>query len=260
MRASLALVVVCMAWVLTAPAWGGTVYVPLNTRTEDNSIHYETRLLVSNRGTVDRRFSTFGIPVNGDGTERSEDHSPPFFGGKAGGTIRMVTQDEERTSFLEIVSAPQLSFRAELVSVDSQGQDLHSAELPIITDLNIVPANETILLQGLERTLDGDITDFALVNMGEESATCEVTVWRNDGSQVAVSVALSRPPLSLGVFTDALGILQESVAFRARLQVGCDQPFYAFAVRYNTATGGVSVINPSASGASTLLAPGSEPP
>ena len=247
-------------WSLAGPAVGGTLYVPLNTQTQIGDIRFETHLLVTNKGGQVRRFNVFSIPQNTDGTVRMEGDPNPSTGVSADRTIVVVPQTEAGTTLLEVTSAPQLVFRGELVSLDGNGGVLHRTEIPLLTDRTLVEAGETIYLQGLERGGEDRVTHFGLINLSAQVAQCTISVFRADGGQIAGTVVLSRLPLSLSLFEDVLGILQEVQGTNARLQVSCDQPFYAYGVRLNGTTGAVSFITPSASGASELVRPGSEPP
>ena len=82
-----------------------------------------------------------------------------------------------------------------------------------------------------------------------------IQLFRADGTQIGATATVSVAPLSLRHFGDALGTLGATSLADARAQVSCNQLFFAFAPVFNPARTLLSLVTPSASGASTLAGP-----
>lgn len=241
------------------PAFAGTVYVPVAKIDPDaQGISYHTRLVLSNTGQVPRRATPSVIALNADGTDRGDVEvlSPVVVNG--GSTV--VVQDllgGVKTALVELSMAPQLLASAQVVSVETGGAERLGATWPIISDANLIPANEVAHLQGWMRSSTAK-TDFGVVNLGG-AAVCEVDVYRVDGVHLG-NYELQRPALSFALFHDVLTSIGVTSGGQLRAEVSCDQPFYAFASITDDETHEHTVLTPSALGTSTLQVPGEAPP
>ena len=252
----LALALICVA----APAFGGTVYVPILSENGSDDTTYLTRVWLTNHGNGPQSVETLLLADNTNGTNRdgkkSSKTSIP-----AGGTV--VLEVESGPGLLEIIAsgakAGDLAISAEVRNPDQKGaQETHSV-VPIISSENARAGGDILALQGLRRT-GGVFTNLVVVNLGHSAAQCSVKVFRAGGDQIASTALLSLKALTQVQFPDALNSLGEKSARDVNSQVECDQPFFAYLTLYEQGSGEVLVLEPSASGDSSLAAPGEEEP
>lgn len=240
------------------PAFAGTVYIPVTSRTVGTTT-YVTRLWLSNPGAASRRFSVLFLPANTDGTARSG-LTPQSFTLAPGGTLLLSGLAPSGASgLLELTGAPQVLATARLDAVDPL-HTLGSAYVPAISSKNLVARNGSADLLGLERGTTGPVTHLGVVNLGQQAAQCTVRVSRVNGTPVGDAAIVSVPPVSLRRFEDALGLLGVTAIADARAGISCDQDFSAFAEVVGAAAPAVVVVTPSLSLDSTLAPPGSTPP
>lgn len=250
---------VLAAAVAIGPAYAGTVYVPVaKTNPNAQGVSYQTRVVLSNTGQVQRRATPSVIALNADGTERDDVEvlSPVLVNGGATVVVQNLLGGLE-TALVELNMAPQLLASAQVVSVDGAGAVSLGATWPIISDSNLTPADQVAHLQGWMRSTTAK-TDFGLVNLGG-AAVCDVDVYRIDGVHLG-HYELQRPALSFALFQDVLNAIGVSSGSQLRAEVSCDQPFYAFASTTDDVTHEHSVVTASALGTSTLQVPGEAPP
>lgn len=228
---------------LATPAFAGTVYVPLSTETQGiDGLTFETQIWATNLGAVERRFDIRFIPTETDGTsggEVTEFTVPPA-------TTMRIDQVVATTGkgLLEVAGAPQINLRSQVTpTLDSLAR--LGTTLPVVTPLNVLPADSLANVQGWERSAQAE-TDFVLVNIGEEGSECRVEVLRADGSAVMSPTVLQMKPLSHRQFTDVLGLLNMQIVKDIRAEVSCDQPFYTYSLVTDPANGEVRVLPPTA--------------
>lgn len=251
----------CLALVLSViavPAFAGTVYVPIiDEDAAVTGIDYQTKLWISNQGAVDRRFTSLNLGLDTDGTDRENLADPTTTLVVAESTkVAMVTGAAAQSGLLEMVAAPQLAISARLEAPNSA---VLGTPLPVITSDNLTAADGEIFLQPWV-TGGNRVTDFYVVNLGHESASCRVDVVRANGSPVFPGAVINFKPVSMRSFVDVLGILGQQSLKDVRARVSCDQDFYAFATTYDLETGEVLVVEAAGTGVSELVVPGTEPP
>lgn len=213
-----------------APSFAGEVYVPYTSNRALQGTTYRTKVWVTNTGGVARKFSTRFIEQGADGTtvtpQPGNELSVP-----AGGTLLLTNlAPQDKVGMLEISGAPQLVVNARLDALNAQGAVVSSTNMPVISTANVIKANATAQLQGLERTSRGTLTDFGLVNVSTQAAQCTVKAFRANSTQIAQTVALSVPPLAVFHFSEALVTLGEPAVADARIEVTCDKQFFPYAV------------------------------
>ena len=214
-----------------APAFAqGEVYVPYTSNRSLQGTIYRTKVWVTNTGGTARKFSTRFIEQGIDGTKvpsqpGNDLNVPP------GGTLLLTNlAPQEKIGMLEISGAPQLVVNARLDALNAQGAIVSSTNMPVISTANVIKANATAQLQGLERTSRGTLTDFGLVNVSTQAAQCTVKAFRANSTQIAQTVALSVPPLAVFHFSEALLALSEPSVADARIETTCDKQFFPYAV------------------------------
>jgi hypothetical protein len=214
-----------------APALAqGEVYVPYTSNRSIEGTIYRTKVWVTNTGGTARKFSTRFIEQGTDGTK-----VPPQPGNDLnvppGGTLLLTNlAPQDKIGILEISGAPQLVVNARLDALNNQGAVVSSTNMPVISTANVVKANGTAQLQGLERTSRGTLTDFGLVNVSNQQAQCSVKAFRANSTQIAQTVALSVPPLAVFHFSEALLALSEPAVADARIETTCNKQFFPYAV------------------------------
>ncbi len=239
-----------------APAFAGEVYVPYASNQTIQGTTYRTKVWVTNVGSVARKFSTRFIEQGIDGTkvpaQPGNDLSVP-----AGGTLLLNNlAPQTKVGLLEISGAPQLVVNARLDALNAQGQVVSSTNMPVISTANVMKPNATAQLQGLERTSRGTLTDFGLVNVGEQAAQCTIKAFRANSTQIAQTVTLSVPPLAVFHFSEALVTLGEPAVADARIETTCDKQFFTYAVVFKVGGPEASFVTPSGSLEGDLIAGG----
>ncbi|HRC85981.1 MAG TPA: hypothetical protein PK413_10265, partial [Thermoanaerobaculia bacterium] len=212
------------------------------------------------KGEEARRFSSYFIPTDTDGTDRPDgSNSAPDFTVNGRNTVQLTDfAPVGGVGMLELTGAPQLLITAKLVPIVEDGEKL-GATLPVISSDNLLPANTLVQIQELERT-DTRQTDFVLANLAQTAASCNVAAFRFDGSAIGSAGVVTLPPLSHKLYEDLLGGLGETQLAAARLTVSCNQTFYAYAVTFDKEMGEATVLNPSKGLDSSLSRPGDAPP
>jgi hypothetical protein len=243
-----------------APAFAGTVYVPVTANRTVGTITYGTRLWLSNPGTVERRFSVLFLPAGTDGTVRTG-LTPQSFTMAAGGTLLLTNLAPDGTSgLLELTGAPQILATARLDASDPLRSVGSSAYVPAISSKNLVAQGGNADLLGVQRGATGPVTHLAVVNLGQQPAQCTIRASRVNGDPIGDAATVFIQPVSERRFDDALGSLGITDVTDARLSVTCDKSFYAFAEVLGTTSPGVVVVTPTLSLDSTLTPPGTAPP
>jgi len=246
-----------LPFILTIPAWAGTVYVPYVGPLEIGGVQYETQIWASNTDfELPRRIEHDFIPALSDGTERTGE--PTLVRLRPGFTTRLRVS-EQKAGLVEIFATPHVAITARLVRADADlGNPTVGAQLPVISSDNIVPALEMATIQGWEG-IDGRLSsNLNLVNMGTEPTRCQASVYHANGILLSPTALISLQPLTMAQFESVLQLLGAGNARDVRAEISCDQPFYAFGSLYQVDPVGAVFIPPSASGMSDLVRPGDE--
>ncbi|HEY3569619.1 MAG TPA: hypothetical protein VGP73_16930 [Thermoanaerobaculia bacterium] len=220
-----------------APIHAATVYVPLLDPVNATGSPLATQLWISNYDGVARPYTTT-LLSDQDGVEAKAASS---------------TVPARRAVFLDRAAAQgetgllAIDDDSEALLVDAwvksgRGQNLHYAGLPVITSETQAAAGSAIYLNGVGKSGSRDVTQLALINLGDAASQCQVDVVAEDGSLVRNAGSVEVPAKSMSRFEDALGLRGEPAA---TAQVSCDQPFYAVAALADSKTTEVSFVNPS---------------
>jgi len=260
-------IAVCLALALalaSLPSFAGTVYVPILSDNGVNGTDYVTRIWLTNRGNGPLTVETLFLANNTDGTKNRGD------GGKAAdktivraGTT-VVLEVDSGPGLLEIVTpgdgAGALAISAEIRnSKQDSAKETHSIA-PVLSSDNVGAAGDVLTLQGLRRTEGGVYTNLLLVNLAHSESQCTVKTFKTNGQQIAGTALLTLKPLTQVQFADALNVLGEAQIRDVHAQIQCDQPFFAYLTSYERTGGEVLVVGPSATGDSSLAAPGKDEP
>lgn len=258
-RVHLAALALLLCLGLAAPAFAGSVYVPLAADQTENGVRYQTQVWVTNEGATERRFDAYFVPTGTDGTER---------GGAVGQTTTVPPNTTIQLStvvgageagMLEISGAPQIVVNARMVATVNGVASL-GTPMPVVSSENMFEADGMAHLQGWMRS-SALRSDFGIVNLGHEPATCSIAVFRSNGSQIQSTAVISMPALGHRQFDDALGLLGVQSISAVRSTASCDQPFYVYLRTYNVNTGELFMTLPSEKLESSILTvPGEGPP
>ncbi|MFN7963213.1 MAG: hypothetical protein U0002_18275 [Thermoanaerobaculia bacterium] len=237
----------------------GTVYVPLAKDVVIDGIRYQTQIWVSNKGDVPRRFGALFLPNDTDGTSRPDGNPAPNIGINGGATLQLTgIAPANSVGMLEISGAPQILVTAKLVSTVNGVEHIGTA-LPVISSDNLIAAGTQINLQNFDRSTTRR-TDFLLVNLAQTAASCNVALFRADGTSIGDPAVVTLLPLSHREYGDVLNALGEANIAAARLVATCDKTYFAYALNYDRATGDATVQLPSQDLDSALTRPGDNPP
>lgn len=247
-----------------APAFAGTVYVPVLSDNGVDDTDYVTRVWITNEGNAAQTVESLLLPMNSDGTLDRENGNKTAQKTVVRRGETAVLEIEGRPGLLEIATEGQnarlLAINAEVRNKALPGSSETHTTAPVIHSDNIADAGGTLTLQGLRRTAAGVFSNVLLANLGHEETQCSVKVFRADGGQIAGTALLTLKALSQVHFPDALALLGQEAIRDVNARVSCDQPFYAYLSLYERATGEVVFVRPSASGDSSLSRPGEDQP
>ncbi|MFL6236268.1 MAG: hypothetical protein ACJ76N_24260 [Thermoanaerobaculia bacterium] len=236
MKKSLACALSLSALSLAVPIQAATLYVPVLEPVNATGAPLATQLWISNFDGVARPYST-ALLADREGVETKE----------AGATVparRAVYLDraaaQGETGLLAIDADAELLVNAWVKS--GRGKNVHYAGLPVISSETQMAAGAEAYLNGVGRQGSRDVTQLALINLGEAASQCEVDVVAEDGSLVRNAGSVEVPAKSMSRIEDALGLRGEPAV---TAKVSCDQPFYALAALADSKTSEVSFVNPS---------------
>lgn len=245
----------------TGAAFAGTVYIPVPDPVGSSGSSHSMQVWITNTGSVQRPYTATFLQAESDGLQRPPNPTgTPVPPGRT--TLLGGIGVSGKVGLLEIDTSTQISIEARLVNTSPGGQ-ISISSVPVISSENLFAAGKTAIVEGLGRdNVRGDISNLGIVNLAKLASQCEVRIFRANGSQIGGTVALAFKPLSLRHFSDAFGLLGEQSLADARFHVTCNQPFYAYATIFLRSSSQLVLVDPSATGASTLSGPGggSEPP
>ncbi|HEY4562336.1 MAG TPA: hypothetical protein VIJ36_05110 [Thermoanaerobaculia bacterium] len=224
---------------LAAPLHAATVYVPVLEPLSAVGAPLPTQLWISNYDGIERPYTTTLLPDQQGAEAKSASATVPanravyLDRATAQGETGLLAIDDDDDSQKLLVNAWVKSGR---------GKNVHYAGLPVITSETQAEAGAAVYLNGVGRDGNRDVTQLALVNLGDVAAQCQVDVVAEDGSVVRNAGTAAVPAKSLSRFDDALGLRGGPVV---TAKVSCDQPFYALAALADGKTTEVSFVNPS---------------
>lgn len=252
-RCLLALSAVCLLSASVASA--GTVYVPLPGVSSLGTFEYEVRVTVTNGLTQSRAATTFLIQTGKDGTKRAAAATPVQV--PAGQSI-VVKPDRAARGLLEISGPNGFQYSARLVGLGAAAG--LGVELPVLTSENLGKAGDQLVLHGL-LTKDVKAAALTVVNLAHQASTCSLEARRADGTVLVPSTTIAMPALGQHFFGNVLGPIAGAAGVAdVRVNASCTREFYVYALLADGANGELAVLTPAASGASTLVPPGTVPP
>ncbi len=243
-----------LPWLLAAPAFAGTLYVPFSADFDLGGISHQTWIWVTNHDAEPAAveyltLQTFSVGTDREGVEPTTMEVPPW--------QTVVFPAEGTQGMLEIFVPLTTYVQARLVPVGVDPAAEQGMPVQVISSDNLVEAGDRAHLQGWERALDGAeaYSNFGLLNLGHQEANCFVDVIQGNGGLVADNIPLLFSALSHNHFPQALSLLGVTEAEDWRTVVTCDQKFYTYVSIYYPTTGRMAFIGPSESGASQLQRP-----
>jgi hypothetical protein len=237
MKKSLACALALSALGLAAPMRADTVFIPVVEPVNAAGAPLATQLWISNFDGVERPYATAFFQADRAGAAPKAAASSTVPADRAVYLEKVAAVGE--TGLLAVDASPELAISAWIKS--THGKRVFYAGLPVITAENQLAAGTATYLNGVGRDGSRDVTQLALVNLGETAAQCQVDVVALDGSLVRNAGSVEVAAKSMSRFEDALGLRGEA-ATTAR--VACDQPFYALAAMVDSKTSEVSFVNP----------------
>lgn len=243
------------AFALSIPAWAGALYIPVVDAVKGNGTAQATQLWITNSGAVQRRATVTFLPENTDGTVRTNNPGTGVTVAAKGSARVGDPGANGRVGMLEVDLVDLNLVQAVRLAKNFTDVNGGGVDVPVVSSANMVPANGTAALVGLMYATGQIRTDVGIMNLGQSTAQCGVSLFRADGTQIGSKATLTFPPLSLRHFPDALSVAAKD----ARAEVSCNQNFYAYATVHSANGQAEYFITPAYSGASTLVAPGSTP-
>jgi hypothetical protein len=239
-----ALIGLCALLAGVVPALAGEIYVPFASNRSVNGATYQTKVWVTNTGVAARQFKVRYINENVDGTQGADtgtDLSVP-----GGGTLLLGSVAPSGSlGMVEISGAPQLVVNARIDAIGGNGNILSSANLPVVAGGNVIKANATAHIQGIELTSRGTMTDLGVLNLSNAAAQCAVKAYRSNSSQISQTAVLSLLPLSALHFENAMAALGETSVSDARFEVTCNRQFFPYAVVFKPGGPETDFVTPS---------------
>lgn len=239
-----ALLGLCALLAGVAPAMAGEVYVPFASNRLVNGTTYQTKVWVTNTSAAARRFAVRFISQNVDGTQGADTGTE--LNVPAGGTLLLGSvAPNGAIGMLEVSGAPQLVVSARVDVIGPSGAIQSSTNVPVVSGGNVLKANSTAHIQGLERTGRGTLSDFGLMNLSNAAAQCTIRAWRSNATQISQTSVIALVPLSVRHFENVLGTLGEETISDARVEVTCDKQFFPYAAVFEPGGPETNFVTPS---------------
>lgn len=250
-----------LAAFITLPAFAGTIYLPeVSNRVIDGKT-FQTEIWVSNAGAQGRRFETFFIPTQTDGTARPEEPAYDSVGVPAMATLLvngLIPSGE--VGMLEVTGAPQLNFTSRLRVYSDTGKLLSTARMPAIGSNDVIPGGIFATLNGLQNSTSGTFTNMGLLNLSQEPNECSISMFKADGSELVNTFVTTLFPLSHREFADVFGLIGLGDLGGGRALISCAEDYFTYATIWQDGANQLVVVQPADSLASDLIRPGDEPP
>jgi hypothetical protein len=225
------------------PAFAGEVYVPFAANKTLNGATYRTRVWVTNTSTTVQKAGVRFLDENADGTQAG---APQSVNVGAGATVVLTNvAPAQKNGMLEISGAPSLVVTSRLDVQATDGAPLASINVPVVAVANVIGAGKTAELQGLERTQRGTFTDYGILNLNSTAAQCTIKAYRSNNTQIAQTVVITLPPLSVRHFNEALATLGQTFIVDVRIETSCDKQFFPYALLYKPGFSETAFMTPS---------------
>jgi hypothetical protein len=242
---------------IPAAALAGAVYVPLPGVSSLGTATYQPQVAVSNAAAASLTVQQVTIAENVDGTVRTGVTPTPLT--VQGGRTTVVQPAATFRGLLEISGSPNARYAARLAGQGSVGA--LGVALPVISDRNLTAAGGSLTLQGL-RVGSARTTWLVLTNLGGFDASCTLALVKADGATPSPATrTVTLEPLSMRLVSDLFTAADATAGVsEARVGVSCTRNFHAYALSGDSTSGEVAVVEPSGSGESTLVVPGTDTP
>lgn len=227
------------------PAAAGTAYVPLSANLEIEGVDYQTVIWLSNAGATPARFATRFVLTASDGTPDSGAAPQPVTLIPGGTYFVGPLAPEGTLGLVEVTADPGMVVKARLIGTPPGGGASLGSDVPVVTSDNLVAAQETATLQGIERDAVRRRSSLGVLNLGPATASCSIAVHRANNQKIGSTSVIAVPAYGQRQIYDALGVLGEVAVKHVRADVRCDQPFFAYAAIHDVATGEVAFVAPS---------------
>ncbi len=223
MKHALALGLVAAAAAI--PAYAGTIYVPYATDEAVGAARYRTEVVVTNPGDQPARVQTLFVAA--DGSSHPGDRMMGGTTVAAHGTAVLAgLAAAGQHGRVEVTGPEALVVTARLNAYGEDGSLLSSAVEPVVSADSLVPAGQTIHLQGLANTADA-VTRWGVITAGDRGA-CSLAAYSADGAELGASSTAEAGVLAR-TFPEPLQAFRAGALAEARLQVTCDAPAFAYA-------------------------------
>lgn len=227
---------------LAAPLTAGEILIPLAAGTAPDGTDYTTRVWFSNPGGVERRLSYTYIAPGADGTKAPQRGSLSV---PAGDTMLATNlAPAGKNGMLLVSGAPQLLITPRLEAIGPNGGMRAATAAPVVSGVEVAPANGSLHLHGLTHRQGGLITDLYVINASRRQTQCTVDALRDNGSPIGTTLRITLQPLSFHGLERALASFGANGIDEARLAISCSQAFYAYARVYKPGSAELNVVTP----------------
>ena len=245
-----------------APAWSGTVYVPLAVQIDvDTGVEISTHVRVTNGSDERRSLSYVFLPagVDGTGVDRAAERIELSLAPRESRLLKEIVP-QSTLGILEITADPGIAVSSRLAGTTVGGWLRPGTEMPVLDASRFAAGGTSILLQGGRRDETRQRTDLFLFQPGGTETACDLVAFRPGGREIG-RMTVAVPPLALWGVNDILAELGETTRFEASFLVTCDADFHAFSVLTDVQTGEVVYIAPARLADGSILdSPGGGPP
>ena len=226
------------------PLEAGESFIPIARNQASGSGTRQTVVFVTNLSATAKNFISQFFVAGSDGVANPGESSTLSVGG--GQTVQLATSvPSGSTGMLRIDGPADLLIDARLATTNAQGALVSESRVPVLSPERFTQAGELLYLQALERRSDGKpLTDFGIVNLTREAASCTVAATRANGQAIGSAATFSLFPLSLREFPEVWVTLGVPEIADARISVTCNKQFSAFALVYDVGGPRTAAITP----------------
>lgn len=244
------------------PALAGVVYVPAAAGVDVGGVSRTGQIVLTNQDVTAVRGAQHRFIQAGVAGTPPPAGTPPMAWVGLGATAVVTPGNVPAGQYgmLEIIPGRTDMIVGSRLLYSKTGSYTIAVDMPSVSSQNVLAANSTAYLQGLEHgATSGNITDLGLMNLGSTAATCTVNIYSGiNGTAIASNLAVNLAALSSTFFADFFGGANPiEVPAGSWMKATCNTAFYVFGVHHNVNFGHSRVLLPTwALDQSTLVAGG----
>ncbi len=254
------LAALAVAATVPVPLAAAEVYVPALNPVANDGSRSDTELWIANPGAAAVNATTYYLPAETDGTQRTGIVGTTVTVGATRSAKVTGLGQNGKSGLVAVEVGSSLLVEGRMITTSPSGGVVIS-RVPVVSDATKIAAGSKALLLGLERDPErGRLLHFGIVNAGTQTAQCTLAFLRADGAQLGTNVIVEVKPISLRHFADALGMLGAGRVEGARAEVSCNQPFYAFGASFHWPSSHYMFVTPSNAAPASGGGPSNPPP